>query len=74
MDGFALDAAGRPGIQIHDCCIETIREVENLTWDETRRAELETKGDDHAHDVLRYVCYGLRRAGYGRVESEEAAK
>jgi len=67
-DRFALDAEGKPGIVIHDCCVETIREIENLVWDENRRAEFETKGDDHAHDVLRYVCHGLRRAGYGRVE------
>jgi phage terminase large subunit-like protein len=71
FDRLSLDAEGRPHIVIHDCCTETIREIENLTWNEKRAGELETKGTDHAHDVLRYVCRGLQLAGYTADHTED---
>ena len=63
---------GIPGIVIHDCCVNTIREMESLLWVErspgvvaAREERLtEVKGDDHAWDCLRYLCLGVIREGY----------
>mgnify|MGYP007066205045 CR=1 FL=1 len=65
-----IDGSGKPHVVIHDNCTETIREFEGLTWDDARQAEMETKGDDHAHDVVRYVCLGIAQAGYGEAVPE----
>jgi len=65
-DRLALDAEGRPHLLIHDTCSNTIREIEGLTWNERSKSELDTKGDDHAWDCLRYLCRGLQVAGYTR--------
>jgi len=54
-----LDVEGKPHIVIHDCCVNTIREVENLVWNEKRKGEMEVKGDDHAWDCLRYLAFGI---------------
>ena len=45
-----------PALVIHDCCANLIREMRRLTWVPGRKLELNTQGDDHAHDVLRYLC------------------
>jgi hypothetical protein len=45
-----------PALVIHDCCTNLIREMRRLTWVPGRKLELNTQGDDHAHDVLRYLC------------------
>lgn len=63
-EALQLDVEGRPHLVIHDCCLDTIREMEGLRWDEKRKAETATVGDDHAWDTLRYVVLGMRRAGY----------
>lgn len=56
---------GTPGLVIHDCCTNLIRETQRLTWRGKTRPDhvdrLETEGDDHAHDALRYLCHALRR-------------
>lgn len=54
---FALHPTlSTPALVIHDCCVNLIREIRRLTWMEGRKLELKTKGDDHAHDALRYLC------------------
>lgn len=54
---FALHPTlSTPALVIHDCCTNLIREIRRLTWMEGRKLELKTKGDDHAHDALRYLC------------------
>ena len=56
---------GTPGLVIHDACPNLIRETQRLTWRGKTRPDhvdrLETEGDDHAHDALRYLCHALRR-------------
>lgn len=47
---------GTPALVIHDGCSNLIREMRRLTWVPSRKLELKTQGDDHAHDVLRYLC------------------
>lgn len=55
---------GVPGLVIHDSCRMTIQEFERLTWDKNVKAELATKGPDHAHDTVRYVVYEWQKRGY----------
>ena len=65
---------GVAGIVIHDCCVNTIREMEGLLWVERapgvvsakEEKGMEVKGDDHAWDCLRYLALGLERLGYTR--------
>lgn len=74
---------GLPGLVVHDCCVNTIREMEGLLWLERssgvvgarEEKRMEVKGDDHAWDCLRYLCLGLEREGYTRAptEAKEAA-
>lgn len=44
---------------IHDCCVKTIKELNELVWDTKRMREsqeLVTKGADHACDAIRYFA------------------
>lgn len=63
-EALQLDVEGRPHLVIHDCCVETIREMEGLRWNDKRANETATLGDDHAWDTLRYLLLGARRARY----------
>ncbi len=63
---------GVPGLVIHDCCRMTIQEFERLTWDKNVKAELATKGPDHAHDTVRYVVYEWQKRGYVSTYEEHA--
>lgn len=64
---LALDSGGRPHLVVHDCCPETIREMEALRWGrQTVHEEVVVVGDDHAWDVLRYLALGLEHHGYTR--------
>ncbi|HAM53865.1 MAG TPA: hypothetical protein DCQ64_00045 [Candidatus Rokubacteria bacterium] len=75
-DRLKPDAEGKPHLLIHDCCTSLIRELEGLTWlreepGAREESELSVKGDDHAWDALRYLCVGIRRAGFGHYEDLE---
>lgn len=59
-------ADGRPGLVIHDCCVELLREIEAYVWDEKNKPR---KENDHAMDCLRYLCMGLARL-LGRLPQE----
>ncbi|MEL6349032.1 MAG: terminase family protein [Myxococcota bacterium] len=59
------------GIQIFRDCTDVIEEFETLLWDEGKRDEYATKGADHAHDAIRYMCLGLIRSGYTGDPMEE---
>lgn len=71
---------GAAGIVIHDCCVNTIREMEGLLWVERapgvvsakEEKGMEVKGDDHAWDCLRYLALGLERLGYTRAAGSGA--
>jgi hypothetical protein len=49
---------GRPLLYFLDCCDDTIRTVPTLQVDETNPEDLDTEGEDHAADELRYACMG----------------
>lgn len=66
VDRLTPDAEGRPHLVIHDTCSAAIREMEGLTWENGKVAEMAVKGADHFWDTLRYLCLGLVRYGYSR--------
>jgi phage terminase large subunit-like protein len=64
------DAEGRPHLVFHDCCINTIAEIEGYVWNPTKSKadapDMPLKRNDHAMDVTRYICRRVaRRDGFG---------
>lgn len=53
---LAFDDDGRPLLYVFDTCKHFIRTVPNLVYDETNVEDVDTDGEDHAYDMLRYVC------------------
>lgn len=47
---------GRPLLYVLDCCDDTIRTLPTLQHDETNPEDLDTDGEDHAYDDIRYAC------------------
>lgn len=45
-----------PMLYIADCCEDLIRTLPALQHDETKPEDLDTDGEDHAADELRYAC------------------
>lgn len=52
---LAFDAEGQPMFQVFDTCRHFIRTVPNLVYDETDVEDIDTDGEDHHYDQLRYV-------------------
>lgn len=48
--------AGVPMLYVADCCEDTIRTIPVLQHDETQPEDVDTEGEDHAYDELRYAC------------------
>lgn len=53
---LAFDEDGRPMLYVFDACRHFIRTVPNLVYDETDVEDIDTDGEDHIYDELRYVC------------------
>lgn len=49
---------GAPMLYFLDCCDDSIRTIPTLQIDETDPEDLDTEGEDHAADELRYACMG----------------
>lgn len=60
QDRLRLDAAGRTHLVIHDCCVNTIREFGAYRYPEGNKKDIPIDADNHAMDVVRYVCHQLR--------------
>ena len=56
------DAEGRPGLVVHDCCADLVREIEGYRWAAAAR-EVPVDRNNHSLDALRYLCLWLKRAG-----------
>lgn len=52
---LAFDSEGQPMFQVFDTCKHFIRTVPNLVYDETDVEDIDTDGEDHHYDQLRYV-------------------
>ena len=53
---LAFDEGGVPMLYVFDTCKHFIRTVPNLVYDETDVEDIDTDGEDHIYDELRYVC------------------
>lgn len=53
---LAFDEEGVPMLYVFKGCRNFIRTFPNLVYDETDVEDVDTDGEDHAYDMLRYVC------------------
>lgn len=53
---LAFDDDGVPMLYVFNTCKHFIRTLPNLVYDETDVEDVDTDGEDHAYDMLRYVC------------------
>lgn len=63
---LAFDGEGRPRLQAFHTCKHFIRTLPGLVYSQTDVEDVDTAGEDHHYDALRYVCidlYHVRRSG-----------
>lgn len=53
---LAFDADGVPMLYVFSTCKHFIRTVPNLVYDDADVEDIDTDGEDHIYDQLRYVC------------------
>ena len=53
---LAFDDDGKPMLYVFNTCRHFIRTVPSLVYDETDVEDVDTDGEDHIYDELRYVC------------------
>lgn len=53
---LVFDESGVPMLYVFNTCRHFIRTVPNLVYDETDVEDIDTDGEDHIYDELRYVC------------------
>lgn len=53
---LAFDEYGRPMLYVFNTCRHFIRTVPNLVYDDRNVEDINTDGEDHIYDELRYVC------------------
>ncbi|CAK0768384.1 hypothetical protein CCP3SC15_3870001 [Gammaproteobacteria bacterium] len=46
---------GRPGLLVFSTCTNLIRTLPTLIYDKVQVEDVDTKGEDHAYDALRYL-------------------
>lgn len=53
---LAFDDDGHPMLYVFHTCKHMIRTLPALVYDETDVEDVDTDGEDHAYDELRYIC------------------
>ena len=53
---LSFDDDGVPMLYVFNNCRHFIRTIPSLVYDETRVEDIDTDGEDHIYDELRYVC------------------
>lgn len=53
---LAFDTEGRPSLYIFSTCIHAIRTLPALVYSQTDVEDVDTAGEDHIYDELRYIC------------------
>lgn len=53
---LAFDEDGKPMLYIFNTCRNFIRTVPNLVYDDKNVEDINTTGEDHIYDELRYMC------------------
>jgi len=51
-----FDENGRPKLQVFNTCKEFIRTFPNLPYSQKKPEDVDSDAEDHAYDMLRYVC------------------
>lgn len=59
---LALQPDGLPGLQVFSNCLNLIRTLPMLVHDDVRVEDVDTEGEDHAYDSLRYGLSNVRLA------------
>jgi hypothetical protein len=58
-DKLRVRADGRPRLYVYSTCRYLIKTLPALVRDPSRPEDVDTKGDDHGYDALRYLLAGL---------------
>ena len=53
---LVFDMQGMPMLQVFNTCRHFIRTLPALVYDEADVEDIDTDGEDHIYDELRYVC------------------
>ena len=53
---LAFDDEGKPMLYVFNTCRHFIRTIPALVYDETDVEDVDTDGEDHIYDELRYIC------------------
>lgn len=53
---MAFDSSNRPKLYVFSTCKHFIRTIPNLVYSESNVEDVDTDGEDHIYDELRYVC------------------
>ena len=53
---LAFDENGFPMLYVFSTCRHFIRTIPSLVYDETDTEDVDTNGEDHIYDELRYIC------------------
>lgn len=67
---LAFDGNGIPMLYVFETCRNFIRTVPNLVYSESNVEDVDTNGEDHAYDMLRYVCMKNPIAARARKETK----
>jgi hypothetical protein len=59
---LSLAPDGLPWLQYFTSCVESIRTIPSLPYDQTRVEDVDTKAEDHLYDADRYGLIGQRPA------------
>ncbi len=59
----------RPKLQVLDCCVNLIRTLPLLQHDERKPEDIDSRGEDHAADELRYFLRTLHESKAPRAET-----
>lgn len=69
---MAFDSDGYPMMYVFDTCREFIRTIPNLVYDETKVEDIDTDGEDHDYDAMRY--FFMARPLPSKYEESQKAK
>ena len=59
---LAVDSAGNTKLKIFSSCVNLIRTLPELVHDKNKVEDVDTKGEDHAYDALRYGLMSYMKA------------
>lgn len=55
-DRLRMDDSNRPGLYVFNTCKDTIRTLPALPYDQFKPEDIDSSSEDHAYDMIRYMC------------------